>query len=90
MLIQLETAKLELEAKRLDLRNSDLRIALSNPETVAAIIAALVTISSAIISGIVTEHQENLEAQRSDLQIKADSERSNAADRLERLKFESH
>lgn len=78
--LQLETAKVELEAKRRDLRNrpGDLRLALTNPVAIAAIIAALVTLSSAIISFVVAGHQKSLEAQRADAQA-----------RIERLKFES-
>jgi hypothetical protein len=89
--VQLETAKVELAAKQADLRNrpGDLRNALANPVAIAAIIAALVTLSSTIISSVVTEHQKKLDAQRAEHQTALEREKAYAADKLERLKFES-
>lgn len=73
-------AELAKEAKRLDLRNrpGDLRHALANPVTVAAITAALVTISSAVISSVVAEHQNNLDGHRAELQAKFELARRSA------------
>jgi hypothetical protein len=64
--IQLELAKVDLEAKRLDLskRPGPLSNALSNPVVVAAAIAALVTVSTGVMSYVVSGHQKQIETQK--------------------------
>ncbi len=77
---QLAAAKLDLKIKELDLnsRPGILKSSLTNPVALAAIIAALVTLSSGIISYVVSVHQIALE-----------SEKSQAQSKLETKKFES-
>jgi hypothetical protein len=78
--IQLEAAKLDLEIKRSELRNRPVAIlsGLSNPMVMAAVIAAVVTVSTSIISYVVSRHQIQLEQNKADNQLK-----------LERFKTES-
>src|SRR5882672_11985629 len=89
--IQLEAAKLDLEAKRTDLgrRPSDLRNAFTNPVAVAAIIAAIVTICTAIVSSVVTWHQTTLARQKADFDQLLEAKKAERQTELEERKYES-
>ena len=89
--VQLEAAKLDLEAKRSDLkrRPSDLRNALTNPVAVAATIAAIVTVSTTIVSSIVTDHQTTLATYKAQSEEKLETQKAQSQKELEQLKFTS-
>jgi hypothetical protein len=89
--IQLDLAKVDLEAKRLDLlsRPSFYKSMLSNPVVVAAAIAALVTITSGIISYTVSKHQKQLEAQKAASQADLASQKADADKELLQLRTEA-
>jgi hypothetical protein len=88
--LQLEAARVDLETKRFDLarRPSALRNALTNPVAIAAIIAALVTLSSAIVSSVVAWQQNMLARERAVLEKSVEQHRAEAQMQLEQLKME--
>jgi Tfp pilus assembly major pilin PilA len=89
--IQFEAAKLDLEAKRSDLkrRPSDLRNALTSPVAVAAIIAAIVAVSTTIVSSIVTDHQTKLATYKAQSEEKLEAQKAQFQRELEQVKFTS-